>query len=77
MTGRDQRLELQAQARQERAEAEALAEVIAARAALEDAVRLNDDDLMQMAGRRIARINPDLLPERWAKWVRAVREVQV
>lgn len=74
MTGRDARLALQAQARLERAEREALAEVEAASAALRDAQGLGDEDLMRMAARRAARIDPALLPERWAAWVRGVRE---
>jgi uncharacterized protein involved in propanediol utilization len=76
MTGRDQRLALQAQAQQERAERDALTEVEEAAAALQDAVGLRDEALTGMAARRAARVNPDLLPERWAAWVREMREAQ-
>jgi hypothetical protein len=76
VTGRDQRLALQAAARQERAEAEALEEVQAAAAAMMDARELNDATLLAMAARRACRVDPRLLPERWATWVMAVREAQ-
>jgi hypothetical protein len=76
VTGRDQRLALQAQAQQERAEQDALTEVQAAAEALRDGRKLRDDTLMAMAARRAARVNPDLLPDRWAAWVREVRAAQ-
>jgi hypothetical protein len=76
VTGRDQRLALQAQAQQERAEQDALTEVQAAADALRDGRKLRDDTLMAMAARRAARVNPDLLPDRWAAWVREVRAAQ-
>lgn len=76
MPGRGTRLALQAQAQQERAEREALAEVEAAAEAMRDGRLLRDDTLMAMAARRARKVNPDLLPERWATWVRKIREAQ-
>lgn len=66
---------MQAAARRVRAEADALAEVIAAKAALQDAILLDDANLLAMADRRIRRIDPALLPERWAVWVQKIRDL--
>lgn len=76
MSGRDARLELQAQAQARRAEQDALSEAQAAAEAMRDARTLNDATLLAMGARRAARINPDLLPERWAAWVRNIRAAQ-
>ena len=74
MTGRDARLALQAQAQLQRAEAEALAEVQAAAEAMRDAESLRDQTLLRMQARRAARVDPALLPPRWAGWVCELRE---
>jgi methylmalonyl-CoA mutase N-terminal domain/subunit len=73
MTGRDAREELRRRRAREGAEARSLAEVRAASAALQDARSLDDENLMRMAARRAARVDPELLPGRWAVWVREVR----
>lgn len=73
MAGRDARLEMQARARQDAAETHALAEVRAAAVGMRDARELNDKDLMKHAARRGARVDPALLPARWAVWVRDLR----
>lgn len=73
MAGRDERLRLMRESAQARREREALAEVTAAAAGMQDARELNDKDLMRHAARRGARVDPELLPERWSAWVRNLR----